>query len=119
MSYTDMPKGPIPVFCTECKTMMVQHVVEMLPLDPQTGEGTRWWVVECPMHDRGRWGTKHHFAWHRSWYHDAFKVQPVDKNFKIPEKKEVKGDPTAGWVVIGFFCVMGLYMVLDFVGVIK
>lgn len=121
MSYTDMPEGPIPTFCTICARSMRHRVIEMLPLDPQTGEGTRWWVVECPMHDGGRWGTKHHYNWWKSWYHDGFKVEQVEKGFKPPktEKPKPPPDPMAGWIVLGFFGVMGLFMILDFVGAIK
>ncbi len=88
MSYTELPSGPLPLVCTECGLRMRVSTVELLPLDPQTGKGVLWKVTECPMHDGGNWGTKHHFRWWRSWYHDGFKIERVGTGtVVVPEFK--------------------------------
>ena len=90
MSYIELPADtPVPRVCTQCGLVMRQRVAEMLPLDPQTGEGATWLVTECPHHystGRGNWGTKHHLYRWKAWYHDAWMVKPVPAGYTLPKE---------------------------------
>lgn len=104
MSYTELPPGPLPLRCTQCGSRMRIRETRMLPRDPQTGVGTPWRVIECPLHDNGNWGTKHHYDWWRSWYHDAFMIEPVSEG----ESRAQEGE--SAWVLP--LRLLGMWMIV-------
>jgi hypothetical protein len=90
---------------------MKEKIVDMLPLDPQTGKGTRWRVIACPLHEGGNWGRKHHHDFWRAWYHDGFQIEPVPA-LPAPNKPESKEPPGMPWWAWPVGLVVGIWLVV-------
>lgn len=86
MSYSPLPEqfdaDNLPTHCTACGSRMKVKPMYLTPNDPQTGWRKKWMVVECPLHDGGAQGDRHHgLIWGQAWYHDGFKVKVIGNEY--------------------------------------